>query len=297
MIISCLLPVAVVAWFGVIAPPVSRKVSPRLAIWMLTAGGVTLTVCVVAALAVVVAIGMGQLAPLARLGHWSPQMVNVSVPFHGWSIRAAVALLALLVARAATASWAHGRRLLAAWSASRAAPAGLVVLSDDQSFAYAVPGWPGRIVVSRGLLRSLDQSGRRAVLAHEQTHLAERHDLHHLAAVVAAAINPLLCRCPAALELACERRADEVAARTVGDRRTVVRAITTAARPQVATLGWAASGADVPLRVAALLAPPDDNRLVSTALLGATVAAVAVSAASLMWLGHDLRSVWIMARH
>jgi hypothetical protein len=297
MIISCLLPVAIVASFGVIAPPVSRKVPPRLAIWMLSVGGFALAVCGVLAIGVVVASGMGQLAPLARLGHWSPQMVGVSVPFHAWSIWAAVVLLALAMARAATTSWTHGRRLAAAWSASRSAPAGLVVLSDDQPFAYAVPGWPGRIVVSRGLLRNLDPAGRRAVLAHEETHLAEHHDMHHLAAVVAAAINPFLCRSPAALDLACERRADDVAARTVGDRRSVARAITTVVRPQIATLGWAATGADVPLRVAALLTPPDDNRLLTTTLLLATIVAIAVSAASVMWLGHDLRSVLIMARH
>jgi len=121
--------------------------------------------------------------------------------------------------------------------------------------------------------------------------------MHHLAAVVAAAINPFLCRSPAALDLACERRADDVAARTVGDRRSVARAITTVVRPQIATLGWAATGADVPLRVAALLTPPDDNRLLTTTLLLATIVAIAVSAASVMWLGHDLRSVLIMARH
>jgi beta-lactamase regulating signal transducer with metallopeptidase domain len=147
------------------------------------------------------------------------------------------------------------------------------------------------------MLRNLDPTTRRAVLAHEQTHLTERHDLHRLAAVVAAAVNPFLCRAPAALDLACERQADEVAARTVGDRRSVVRAITTAVQPQVASLGWAATGADVPLRVAALLAPPDDNRMATRALAAATVGAVAVSAASIVWLGHDLRSVLIMARN
>jgi hypothetical protein len=297
MIISCLLPIAIVASFGVAAPPVSRRVPPRLAIWMLSAGGLALTVCAVVAISVVVAFGIGQLAPLARLGHWSPRMVGVSVPFHGSSIGAAAVLLVLAVGRGASTSWTHGRRLLAAWSASRAAPAGLVVLNDDEPFAYAVPGWPGRIVVSRGLLRGLDPLTRRAVLAHEQTHLTERHDLHYLAAAVAAVVNPFLVRSPAALDLACERRADEVAARTVDDRRSVVRAITAAVRPQAATMFWAASGADVPRRVAALLNPADDNRMVATALLAATIVAVAVSAASVLWLGHDLRSVLIMARN
>ena len=112
MIISCVLPVLIVASFGLIAPSASRKVPPRLAIWMLSAGGLALTVCGVVATAVVVALGIGQMAPLARLGHWSPQMVAVSVPFHGWPTWAAVILLTLAVARATTTSWTHGRRLL-----------------------------------------------------------------------------------------------------------------------------------------------------------------------------------------
>jgi Zn-dependent protease with chaperone function len=296
MIISCVLPLLIVASFGAVAPPLSRKVRPGLSIWMLSVGGLTLTICGVVALGVVAALGLGQLAPLARLGHWSPQTLGLNAPFQTWSMWTAVVLVVLAAARATSSSWAQGRRLRAPWSTSRAAPAGLIVLADDEPFAYAVPGWPGRIVISRGLLQSLDPAGRRAVLAHEQTHLAERHDLHHLAMALAAAINPLLLRLPAALQLACERRADEVAAQTVGHRGTVARAITTAVGPHIQTLTWAASGADVPVRVAALLCPPRDNRLVSSALLVATLGAVAMSTASVFWLGHDLRSLVIMAR-
>jgi hypothetical protein len=135
------------------------------------------------------------------------------------------------------------------------------------------------------------------LLAHEQTHLGEHHDLHHLAVAVATAVNPLLLRLPAALHLACERQADEVAAQTVGHRGTVARAITTAVGPHLQTLAWAASGADVPVRVAALLSPPRDNRMLSIALLIATIMAVAMSAASVLWLGHDLRSLVIVARY
>jgi hypothetical protein len=297
VIISCAFPVLVVALFGALAPPLSRRVRPRLAIWMLSAGGLALTVCGVVAIGVVAALGLGQLSPLARLGHWSPQRLGQSAPFQAWSMWTAAVLLVLAAARAATSSWAQGRRLRAAWAASRAAPAGLVVLADDEPYACAVPGWPGRIVVSRGLLHKLDPVGRRAVLAHEHTHLRERHDLHHLAVTLAAAVNPLLLRAPAALHLACERRADEVAARAVGHRGSVARAITTAVAPHIQTLAWAANGADVPLRVAALLSPPRDNRLVSSALLLATLGAVVMSAVSVLWLGHDLRNLVILARH
>jgi Zn-dependent protease with chaperone function len=296
LIISCLLPV-LIASFGVIAPAASRRVRPGLAMWMLSAGGLALAVCEVAAISVVVALGAGQLAPLAHLGHWSARSVGLDSPFQRWSIWMAVILLTAAISRAVIASWTQGRRLWEAWSACRALPQGLIVLADDDPFAYSVPGWPGRIVVSRGMLRGLDVPSRKALLAHEQTHLAERHDLHQLAAAVARALNPLLFRSPAALNLACERRADEVAARVVGDRRTVARAIAAAACPEVAILAWAATGADVPLRVEALLSPPRSGRLISALLVAALLLSVAGSTASVLWLGHDLRSVLMSARH
>lgn len=297
MIISCLLPLFMVALFGAVASPLTRRVRPRIAIWMLSVGSLALTVCGVVALGAVAALGLGQLAPVARLGHWSPERLGLGTPFQVWSIWTAVVLLALVAIRAANTSWVQGRRLRTAWSASRAAPNGLVVLADDEPYAYAVPGWPGRIVVSRGLLRRLDAPGRRAVLAHEHTHLAEHHDLHRLAVALATAVNPLLFCSRAALHLACERRADEVAARTVGHRGVVAKAITTAVGPHIETLAWAATGADVPVRVAELLSPPRDNRLVSSALLLATIGAVLTSTASALWLGHDLRNLVIMARY
>ena len=297
MIISCVLPMLIVASFGAFAPPLSRRVRPGFAIWMLSVGGLALTACSVVALGVVAALGLGQLAPLAYIGHWSPQRFGLGAPFQEWSIWTAVVVVALVAIRVASVSWVQGRRLRAAWSVSRAAPDGLVVLTDDEPYAYAVPGWPGRIVISRGLLRRLDSAGRRAVLAHERTHLAEHHDLHHMAVAIATAVNPLLFRSRAALHLACERRADEVAAQTVGHREAVARAITAAVGPNLETFAWGATGADVAVRVAALLSPAWDDRLVSRALLIATVGAVAMSTASVLWLGHDFRNLVIMARN
>jgi len=296
VIISCVLPLLIVAVFGALAPPLSRKVQPALAIWTLSAGGLVLTLCGVVALGIVAAVGLGQLAPLAHIGHWSPYRLGLDAPFQEWSVWTAVALVIAAATRAASTSWTQVRRLGAAWSASRAAPAGLVVLGDEEAYAYAVPGWPGRIVVSVGLLRILDAPSRRAVLAHEQTHLGERHDLHHLAAALAAAVNPLLIRSASALILACERRADEVAAREVGHRAAVAQAITTVVDPHCHAMAWSAAGRDVQTRVAALLSPPPDNRFVSSVLVIGTVVAMALSTVSVLWLGHDLRNVLIMAR-
>jgi Zn-dependent protease with chaperone function len=296
VIISCFVPFAIVVAFGLLAPPLSRRVRPRLAIWILSAGGLLLTTCLLASVSVVVALGVGQLEPFAQLGHWSTRVIGMETPYKRWWIWTATVVLFLAISRAVVTIWSQGRRLSAAWSASQVSPGGLVVMDDTQPFAYAVPGWPGRIVVSRGLLRDLDGQGRRAVLTHEQTHLSERHDLHQLVTAVSTSLNPILFRSSAALRLACERRADEVAARAVGDRRAVARAIATAACPQVDTLVWQASGADVPFRVEALLSQRYENRITSVASLVAVALAVAGSAASVLWLGHDLHNVLVAAR-
>jgi len=68
----------------------------------------------------------------------------------------------VLVVLAARVTLAGARRLVALLAAYRLAaafhvPAGdLAVLDDSNAHAYAVPGRPGRVVVSTGLLRRLD---------------------------------------------------------------------------------------------------------------------------------------------
>jgi Zn-dependent protease with chaperone function len=297
MIASSLLPLMIAAAFGLAAPVVGRRVRPGRAVWMLSAGGLLLALCEVAVFAGVAVLGVGQLPEVARWGHWSARLLSRWTPFQDRGVVVAVVVLSVCTVRAGLLTWRRGRRLLAAWSVSRQAPEGLIVLADDARFAYAVPGWPGRIAVSQGLLKDLDPAGRRAVLAHEETHLAERHDLHLAAAHLAAALNPLLVRVPAALQLACERRADEVAAGAVGDRRAVVRAIALAASPDLDTVAWAASGSDVALRVTELLRPSSRwGHAVSAVLVLAGLVAVLAAGSSVLWLGHDVRSVFAAAR-
>jgi beta-lactamase regulating signal transducer with metallopeptidase domain len=107
-------------------------------------------------------------------------------------------------------------------------------------------------------LRALDAGERRAVLAHERSHLRHRHHLHHAAGQLAAA-NPLLARLPAALLLATERWADEDAARTVR-RDTVARALTRSASRRQPRAGagvvLAVAAELIAARVHALQEPP-----------------------------------------
>ena len=47
-----------------------------------------------------------------------------------------------------------------------------MVVPDGTADAYAVPGWPGRIVVTAGMLDALNPDERRVLLAHERAHAA-----------------------------------------------------------------------------------------------------------------------------
>lgn len=53
----------------------------------------------------------------------------------------------------------------------------LTVLSHPTPTAYCVPGHRHRVVLSTGMLSELSEDELAAVLAHERSHLSERHDL------------------------------------------------------------------------------------------------------------------------
>ena len=110
--------------------------------------------------------------------------------------------------------------------AARMAPGGRVVVVPGHAIeAYALPGSPGRIVVSGRLLDALDDRGRAALLAHEHAHLDGQHHLFTTVAHLAAAANPLLLPVARAVDYTVERWADERAAAITGDRRLVASTI------------------------------------------------------------------------
>src|SRR5262249_34531902 len=94
----------------------------------------------------------------------------------------------------------------------------LVVIDGAHLSAAAIPGRPGRIVITRSLLRLLSPTERRLVLAHERAHLEGGHHWHRIAVALATAANPLLRPLRNAITLATERWADERAAVELGDR-------------------------------------------------------------------------------
>lgn len=294
-----LLPLALSGLFGLLAPRVALRLPPAVATWILSGGAMLSAAASSVSLGLLALIFVAPSPMLVAQGHWSDHALRLhadQAPVVGAAATMAVVLCA------ARFLWVGIRRLAAVRGAFRLAAAladgdqELVVLVSSDRQGLAVPGSPGRIVVTTALLRSLDADERRALLAHERAHLAHRHYLHQTAAVLAAAVNPLLAGLPRALELSCERWADEDAAH-VCRRNTVAHALTrvaTGVRPATPAAVLAAADRDVAARVGALRAPAP--RLVAwriailTALLTATLAAVAIAM-------HDTEDVFELAQN
>ncbi len=174
--------------------------------------------------------------------------------------------------------------------------AGLAVADLPEPFAAAIPGRPGHVLVTSGMLELLTGDERQVLLAHEQSHLERHH--HQLVAIAAysAAMNPLLSRLTTLVTYLVERAADEDAATEVGDRKVVARAV---AKASLAGSGGPAPalglhGSNTVKRVAAITAPPSANHWRgTTALVALTVVQVMVCAVAIAkfttladaWLG------------
>lgn len=138
---------------------------------------------------------------------------------------------------------------------------GMIVLDCEESAVYCLPGRRRRTVVTTAALRSLDNDELKAVLAHEQAHLRERHDLAiALSSALAAAFPAVKLFRVAASETArlVELRADDAAAART-DRLTVAGAllsIVTGVTPRsVPVAALSATGSGTAARVRRLIPP------------------------------------------
>jgi beta-lactamase regulating signal transducer with metallopeptidase domain len=292
------LPLLVPALAGLAARPLAGRLEPRQAVWLLTATSVALAACSTAALALAVAFAAMRSPVLAAAGDYSLLAVRRADP-----VPALAGLLAALLLTGAVVGIAAAirRRAIAITRSYRHAATltvsdGIVVLPGPAVDAYALPGGPGRIVISGCLLDRLDPRRRDALVAHEHAHLTGRHYLFATAAGLAAAANPLLLPVARAVDFALERWADEHAAAVTGDRRLVAETIGQVAllasprdpRPVAVAFGalgsrWhrlsVATAGPVPRRVAALLtSPPRRGNWVPAAAV-AIVLLTAVAAA------------------
>ncbi|MEV6833270.1 M56 family metallopeptidase [Streptomyces sp. NPDC051133] len=271
--------------------PVARlaetRLHPRTATRLLTAVAVVMAGCSTLCLALLMVVGTAQLPGNPLPDGWSDPAVRAAVPHDGVAGRAAIPALAVVAAACARTLARHRRVTRRARRSLAALPGRTVaVLPDSTPYAYALPGRRGRIVVTTALLAGLAPAERRALFAHERAHLAARHHRHLLAAQLAARANPFLRPLRTAVVYTAERWADEEAARAVGDRRAVARAIGKAALlspgTPAPTLAALAATGPVPRRVAALLAPAPVARTWPPAFTSVGLAAWGAAAGTLV---------------
>ena len=292
------LPLLVPVLAAAAARPLAARLEPRLATWLLTATTVALAAFSTAALALMAASALARVPVLATLGDYSQPVLRRGDPVPALAGMAAALLLTAAAVAVAVVIRARARALAESYRrAASMAPGGRVVVVPGHSIeAYALPGSPGRIVVSGRLLDALDDRGRAALLAHEHAHLAGRHHLFTTVAHLAAAANPLLLPVARTVDYTVERWADERAAAVTGDRRLVASTIgqvallatprptrlraaalgITGTRVRPVSLAWAGP---VPRRVAALLAPPPRRQLALLAIVAILILTAGASAA------------------
>jgi Peptidase family M48 len=299
------LPLAVSLLAALSARWVAGRLEPRTATWLLTVSALLLAAATGAALAALAATVIGQVPVLASIGHWSVRALRQNDPTSLSLAVAACILLGGAMAAACRAGFRRVRALAAAAGTARCLPCTgqFAVLDDPEPDAYTLPGLPGRIVVTSGMLDALDDREVQVLVAHERAHLACGHYLFVTAAHLAAAANPLLRPVEAAVRYAVERWADEYAAGRIGDRRvaavTVGKAalLTTASRRasssalSMVTRSLRRAG-PVPRRVAALLAAPPGPRPL---LVAAAVLVLGLAATSTLEVARDLHALFELA--
>ncbi|MFI0758959.1 M56 family metallopeptidase [Streptomyces anulatus] len=267
-----------------IARLAEQHLHPRRAARLLTTVAVILASCSLVCLGLLVVVGTAQLPGNPLPDGWSDAEVREAVPHDAFAGKASILALVVVTAACGFTVHRHYRFRARAHRALVGLPGGdLAVLPDDVPYAYALPGSPGRVMVSTALLASLEPAEHRALFAHERAHLAGRHHRLLLATRLARCVNPLLWPLLGALVYSTERWADEEAARVTGDRRLTARAVGKAAlvsRPVPGGAAFAAFAAagPVPRRVAALLGPVPPDRGWPPALTPAGVAALVAAA-------------------
>ena len=162
------LPLVVPALAAAGARPLAERLPPRTATWLLTLSAVVLAAasCVVLGLlALAAAMRLPVVDSLSRLPaqamtHIDPAPVPVGV--------IAAGLLTAATFGAVRAAWLRSSALIGAHREARSLSGDgrlLVIVSDDRADAYAVPGWPARIVVTSGMLDSLTEAEGEEVVA------------------------------------------------------------------------------------------------------------------------------------
>jgi Zn-dependent protease with chaperone function len=266
---------------------VPRRLRPDFATRLITALVVISFAAAIWTLLLIVAANVVQLHGVAERLAWCSDLVT----HH----RGSFTPLGLVAVGASIAALVSVSRVRVRQRRQRAPSNGqaLAVIASDEAVAYTLPGRPGQVVVSTGMLRSLDAKERRVLVAHEQSHLRRHHHRYVRLTELAVAAMPVLSPLNARLRFAVERWADEDAAAEIGDRALVASAIARAAlasRPSP-RLGLAMADARVVERVQIMLADPAPrSQLVAVPLAVVAVAGLGGLVASAM-----LIEPWVLA--
>jgi hypothetical protein len=267
---------------------VPRHVGPQAAARLMTLLAAISAAATVWALLIIAADNIVQLHGIAerfsRCGDALSRHRDAMTPF------GALALLGLVAISGS--AWRVRRR-----QRNLRAPAGdgeIEIVGSEVPTAFALPGRPGRIVVSTAMLQALDADERRVLFAHERAHLRCHHHRYLRLTQLAAATLPVLGPLNARVRLATERWADEEAVRDIGDREVVARAIARAAIAETGapaySLGMANSG--VVERVEALLCgEARPARLVELSFASGAVVAGAALALSVALIGPSVAAI------
>lgn len=271
-----------VAAYGLCGPRLMQRVPPAMATWLLTVLSAVAAVAGVMVLTLLALPLIGQSDALADRAHWSAAVLAKDSPVGRGVAAAAVAVLLAVLVRTGAELWRQCRAYRAAgrFATSLGGTAGgLIVTRDRHADVFALGGRARVIVATAGLMQSLPAPERRAVLAHERSHLRHRHHLHLAVTSLAATLNPLLWQVPSTARYLVERWADEDSARETSRRLTAGALAQLAGDGTRRPLGALhAAATAVARRIAALEAAPHRVRPLFVVPPGVLVIAAAVAA-------------------
>ena len=276
--LGLLLPAAVVIVATTVISRLADRLRPWLATWALSTLSVAVAVATAGALAAVIVDQLSSVPWLAARIGWCARVAGG--PVSAVLVAVSLAGVAMAVVNLICTARRHHTDSRGFGSDS------VVVVPAAAAFAMAVPGRagrPGQIVVTTGMLKALDPDERAAMFAHEDAHLRLRHHLFLRASGLAAAAFPLLRPVHRQVSFATERWADERAAREVGSRNLVARAVAkgalAAAAQPIPPGAMALTGTSTEARIAALVegrpggAAPTEAVFTSVAVIAIGLAA------------------------
>lgn len=271
-----LVPAVAGVFAAAIAAAAHRRVRPDIGARLLA---VTITSVVAAFVPAIVVLAAGYVAHLPWLGGamaWCRDTLGLHQQIPDW-----LGLPALMAVLAGGIRLGRVRRDWRRFHCHHSD--GLEIAPSEELFAYTMPGPGGHIVVSRGLVASLDDHEMAIVVAHEQAHARYRHDRYVLTAAIAVALLPLLAPLQRRLRFALERWADEAAVRDLDvDRRDVAHTLAAVALSSLPAPAGAVGigGPGVVDRVTALLDPPRLDRAAPWLAFGVAGVVAVMSAAA-----------------